>query len=76
MLPAYKESYTHYTTPSGNTQIYLYRKKPSKNLILRKQKILGVILVILGIIGAIALPEDNGGFILAAFMGIARIAYK
>lgn len=37
------------------------------------QKILGALLLILGIVGCIVLPEDCGGFILAGLFGLFRV---
>lgn len=80
MLPAYKETYTHYTTPSGNTQLILYRRKSTqKHIKISKyfinQKALGIILVVLGIVGCAIFQEDNGGFAFTVLLGILRIIY-
>lgn len=37
------------------------------------QKILGVLLLIIGIGGCIVLPEDCGGFIFAGLIGLLRV---
>ena len=37
------------------------------------QKILGTVLLIIGIGGCIVLPEDCGGFILAGLIGLLRL---
>lgn len=37
------------------------------------QKIVGTLLLILGIVGCIVLPEDCGGFILAGLIGLFRV---
>ena len=78
MMPAYKENYTHYTTPSGNTQIFVYHRKAKKRMSKREkyqiqQKFLGLILTVLGIIGCFFVPEDCGGFLFAVLLGIARM---
>lgn len=78
MLPTYKESYTSYMTPSQNTQIHIYRKKKVKSAYEResiRQKILGFLLVAVGVGSCICMPEDCGGGIMAIGLGILRIAY-
>lgn len=54
MLPAYNETYTHYNTPSGNTQILLYRRKPTRRqkaerIYYIKQKLSGLTMAAIGI---------------------------
>ena len=76
MLPVYNETYTHYSTRSGNTQIYIYRRK--KRLSERKkkliqQKLLGLALVIIGVVGCCIMPEDCGGCLFTSLMGTARL---
>lgn len=78
MATAYKESYMHYTTPSGNTQIFVYRRKPRRGLIrkekyLIKQKLLGLALVVIGIIGCFLVANDCGGFVFATLIAGARV---
>lgn len=55
MLPAYKETYTYYTTLNGNTQLILYKRKPTQKRKARriyyiKQKLSGLIMTAIGII--------------------------
>ena len=55
MLPAYNETYTHYTTRSGNTQLLLYRRKPTRRqkverIYYIKQKLSGLIMAAIGIL--------------------------
>lgn len=79
MMPAY--SYTEYTSPSGNIQIYIVRhKKNAIKISARKreiinQKRLGASLVVVGLIGCIIFPEDCGGALLACAMGILRMIF-
>jgi len=79
MLPAYKESYTCYTTPSGNMQLYLYRRKPTRKRISVKkkyiiqQKFLGLVLFLLGVVFIAIFPEDAMGGLFAGFLGIVRL---
>lgn len=78
MMALVKESYTHYKTPSGNTHVFVYRRKMKKKLTeqekyLVNQKILGLALTVIGILGCLWIPEDCGGFIVAVLIGIARI---
>ena len=74
MLPQY--SYTEITTFTGNTQIYIFRKKKRGSAYrkyLRQQKLLGVALIVICIIGCFVIPEDCGGYLLAGCMGLARV---
>lgn len=78
MLPAYKETYTNYISASGNTQIYIYRRR--KRLSERKkkliqQKLLGLTLVVVGVVGCCVMPEDAGGCLMACGMGIVRMIF-
>ena len=76
MLPTYNETYTHYTTPSGSTQLILYRRKTKlseRKKVLLQQKLLGLALVVIGIIGCFIMPEDCGGCLFAGFMGVCRL---
>lgn len=78
-MPAY--SYTEYISPSGNTQIYIVRRK--KNIIkisakekeVANQKRLGAGMIIVGLIGCVIFPEDCGGALLACAMGILRMIF-
>ena len=77
-MPAY--SYTEYISPSGNTQIYIVRRK--KNIIKisakekeANQKRLGAGMIIVGLIGCVIFPEDCGGALLACAMGILRMIF-
>ena len=70
---------TEFTTFSGNTKIYIFRKQKEKETesakkkFLRQQKILGVALIAISIIGCAIMPEDCGGCLVAGLMGIARV---
>lgn len=79
MMPTF--SCTEITSYSGNTQIYIVRKKEEKRgsaykVYPKQQKILGIVLIVISIVGFLALPEDNGAFVVSGLMGIARIIYK
>ena len=55
MMPAYNESYTHYSTKSGNTQLLLYRRKlthrqKAERIYYIKQKLSGLIMAAIGIV--------------------------
>ena len=81
MMPAYNESYTHYSTKNGNTQLYIYRRRPYKKLSARKkyiitQKLLGIGLVAVGIVAMIMFPEDACGGFVASGMGLLRVVYN
>lgn len=78
MMPTY--SYTEYTSPSGNTQIYVVRQKKNtlnkiseRRKYIQKQRFLGISLVILGVIACAVFPEDATGGVFVTLMGIANI---
>ena len=77
MLPVIK-SCTEYTTPSGNTQIYIIRKQKKKRSArqkhIRQQKLLGLALMVVSIIAVVAFPKECGDCIFLALMGLARVA--
>ena len=52
-----------------------YKKLSARKKYIIQQKLLGVALIILGIIGFVTFPEDNGGFLFPALMGLARLIY-
>lgn len=74
-------SCTEIITHSGNTQIYIFIKKGKRKedstykTYPKQQKLLGVALIAICIVGCIIIPEDCGGFILPGLMGIARVIY-
>lgn len=71
MLPSY--NYTEITSCSGNTKIYIFKKKKSRKISeYHKQKILGITLILIGITGMTIFPEDCGGFLIAVLLGITR----
>lgn len=80
MLPTYG-SCTEYISPSGNTLIYIVRKQKTYTLrkiserrkYLIKQKALGIVAVIAGIIACFIFPEDCGGGVFAIGIGMLRI---
>ena len=79
MMPVF--SYTEYTSPSGNTQIYIVRRRrnmiklSSKRKEMGKQKCLGAMAFILGLIGCILFPDDCGGALFACALGILRLIF-
>lgn len=79
MLPAY--SYTEYVSPSGNTQIYIVRQRKhvlrlsERQKYIVKQKLLGMGMIALGIVGCLLFPEDCSGAMLACFMGVIRVIF-
>lgn len=78
MLPMYNESHTYYSTPSGNTQIYIVQKKPQKKLSShekyeRQQKLLGIGLLLIGALAIAIFPEDAMGGLFASGMGLLRV---
>lgn len=81
MLPAYKESCTHYSTPSGNTQIYLYKRKPTRKqraerIYYIKQKLSGAIMAAIGIVVPFLLDGDATFSLIALPLGIFLIFTK
>ena len=75
MLPAYNETYTHYTTRSGNTQLLLYRRKPTRKRKAErtyyiKQKLSGLTMAAVGIIAPILLDGDATFSLIALPLGI------
>ena len=73
MLPTYKESYTSYSTPSQNTQIHIYRRKRIKSAHAKEvaeRKALGFLLILLGVISFVIIPEDSSGGLMIILMGL------
>ena len=75
MLPAYNETYTHYTTRSGNTQLLLYRRKPTRKCKAErtyyiKQKLSGLTMAAVGIITPFILDGDATFSLIALPLGI------
>lgn len=74
-------SYTEFTTYSRNIKVYIFWKQKekesesAKKKFLRQQKLLGITLVAISIIGCAIIPEDCGGCLVAGLMGIARVIY-
>ena len=73
-------SYTEITSYSGNTKIYIFRKKKKQRSAYKKylirQKFLGITAIIICIIGCITMPEDCGGCLLAGLLGLLRVIYN
>lgn len=81
MLPAYKETYTHYSTPNGNTQLILYRRKPTQKqktdrIYYIKQKLFGLIMAAIGIVAPFLLDGDATISLFALPLGIFLIFTK
>ena len=87
-LEAYNETYTHFRTHSGNTQIYIYRRR-KKSVIHRlikhllandcyylKQKLLGLASVGVAIICPLLLDGDATASIIMLPLGIYLIFTK
>lgn len=75
MLPAYNETYTHYTTRSGNTQLLLYRRKPTRRQKVErvyyiKQKLSGLTMAAIGIFTPFLLDGDATFSLIALPLGI------
>lgn len=75
MLPAYNETYTYYTTPSGNTQILLYRRKPTRRqkaerIYYIKQKLSGLIMAAIGIVTPFLCDGDATFSLIALPLGL------
>lgn len=84
MLPQYQ--YTEYISPMGNTQIYIYRRKPTKPFIQRfltshryavaRQRLLGLALIIIGIVGMVTFSDDATAPCVISFLGLLRMISK
>ena len=90
MLPTYR--YTEFTSKSGNTEfIYIVHKKrkplieaitdkiqaiPERKRFLIGQKLCGVGLLVVGVVGCFIIPEDCGACVFASLMEILRIAFN
>lgn len=77
MLPSYNETCTHYTSTSGNTQVYIYRRKKrlsERKKALLQQKLLGLATVGISALellaGYIGLIDEGGAFIFLLPIGI------
>lgn len=81
MLPAYKETYTYYSTPSGNTQLILYKRKPTQKWKARriyyiKQKLSGLIMTAIGIIVPFLMDGEATISLIVLPLGIFLILTK
>ena len=81
MLPAYNETYTHYSTPSGNTQLLLYRRKPtrrhkSERIYYIKQKLSGLTMAAIGIFTPFLLDGDTTFSLIALPLGLFLVFTK
>lgn len=92
MMPAYKEytHFTEYTSPNGRFYVTISRApKQRKSLVkvvkrfltakryaVARQRLLGLALIIIGIIGMMVFTEDAAAPCMLAFLGILRVACK
>lgn len=81
MLPAYNETYTHYTTRSGNTQLLLYRRKPTRRqkaerIYYIKQKLSGLTMAAIGIFTPFLLDGDATFSLIALPLGLFLVFTK
>lgn len=75
MLPAYNETYTHYSTRSGNTQLLLYRRKPTRRqkverIYYIKQKLSGLTMATIGILIPFLCDGDATFSLIALPLGL------
>ena len=75
MMPAYNESYTHYSTRSGNTQLLLYRRKPTRRqkaerIYYIKQKLSGLTMATIGILIPFLCDGDETFSLIALPLGL------
>ena len=81
MLTTYKETYTHYSTRSGNTQLLLYRRKATRRrkaerIYYIKQKLAGLTMVLIGLISPITCDGDGTFLLFALPIGIYLLLTK
>ena len=88
----YNETYTHYCSKSGNTQIYIYKRRRKtvlkrfvKNLLadncyMLKQKLLGIVALATTatefILGYTGMIDEGGAFIFLLPIGIYALVTK
>ena len=74
MLPMYKETCPTYTSINGNTQLYLYRRKKTKNKENKQyfimQKLSGLTMILIGLISPIVCDGDGTFLLIALPIGI------
>lgn len=75
MLPAHNGTVTYYTTKSGNTQILLYRRKPTrrqkaKRIYYIKQKFAGLAMAAIGILIPLICDGDATFSLIALPLGL------
>lgn len=81
MLPAHNGTVAYYTTKSGNTQILLYRRKPTrrqkaKRIYYIKQKLAGLVMASIGIIAPFICDGDATLSLIALPLGIYLLFTK
>lgn len=81
MLARYNETYTHYSTRNGNTQVLLYRRKPThrqkaERIYFIKQKLSGLIIAAIGIITPFILDGDATFSLFALPLGLFLLFTK
>ena len=81
MLLAYNETYTHYSTRSENTQLLLYRRKPTyrrkaERLYYIKQKLSGLAMASIGIVTPFICDGDATFSLIALPLGLFLVFTK
>lgn len=81
MMPAYNESYTHYSTKSGNTQLLLYRRKlthrqKAERIYYIKQKLMGLAAVGISVASPLLFDGDATISVLMLPLGIFLMVTK
>jgi len=88
----HKETYTHYSTRSGNTQVYIYRRREktafsrfmenllADNCYFLKQKLLGLLALGTGVaeltLGYMGMIDEGGAFIFMLPLGLYTLFTK
>ncbi len=81
MMPAYNESYTHYSTKSGNTQLLLYRRKlthrqKAERIYYIKQKLMGLAAVGISVASPLLFDGDATISVFMLPLGIFLMVTK
>ena len=83
MIPQYQ--YTQYISPTGNTQIYILRKRQrpfwqrvmySRQYAVVRQRLLGVAMILLGIASLAVCGEDASASVIIIGMGVLRAVFN
>lgn len=80
-IARYNETYTHYRSKSGNTQLLLYRRKPThkqkaERIYYIKQKLMGLAVVGISVASPLLLDGDATISILMLPLGIFLMVTK